>query len=115
MADIKRHRVAQYIVGIALSFLTTQAMADTASSLSRFVGYTIAGSFTITGWQDGNGKRGDSFEGCEFDRVIILDDSKTLRCATYSYSYSYRPTAVVLVKGASFKMIVGNDIYDMNR
>ena len=115
IADITKNRMVKYIVAIPLSLFTTQIMADTADNLSKFVGYTIAGSFTITGWQDRNGKRGDSFEGCEFDRVIILDDSKTLRCATYSYSYSYRPTAVVLVKGTSFKMIVGSDIYDMNR
>jgi hypothetical protein len=105
----------KYIVTIVLSLCTSPLLADTADDLSNFVGYTIVGSFTVTGWQDRNGKKGDSFEGCEYDRIIILDDSKTLRCATYSYSYSYRPRAVVLTNGTSFKMIVGSDTYDMRR
>lgn len=105
----------KYIIAIALSLFTSHLMADTADDLSQFVGYTIIGSFTVTGWQDRDGKKSDSFEGCEFDRTIIFDDSKTLRCATYSYSYSYRPKAVILSNGTSFKMIVGSNAYDMRR
>lgn len=103
------------VVATAFLLFASQIAADTADDLGNLVGYTIVGAFTVTGWQDTNGKKGDSFEGCEFDRVIIFDDSKTLRCATYSYSYSYRPKAVVLSNGTSFKMIVGSNSYDMRR
>lgn len=91
------------------------AHADAAGVLRNFVGYTVLASMTITGWQDAKGKRGDSFEGCDYDRVIVFDDSKVLTCTGYSYSYSYRPDAVILVKGSSFKMIVGSEVYDMRR
>ena len=71
---------------------------------------------TVTGWIDrAKGKKGDSFEGCEFDRTIIFDDSKVLTCASYSYSYSYRPRAAILSNGSSFKMIIGDHVYDMRR
>lgn len=70
---------------------------------------------TVTGYQDQNGKRGDDFEGCDWDRKIILDDSKTLTCATYSYSYSYRPQAVILSNGSDWKMLVGDRVYNMRR
>lgn len=97
----------------ALLGLYQNAHADAVSVLSQFEGYTVAAVMTVTGWQDRNGKKGDSFEGCEFDRIIIFDDSKALVCATYSYSYSYRPQAAILVKGSSFKMMIGDQAYDM--
>jgi hypothetical protein len=71
---------------------------------------------TVTGWIDRDkGKNGDSFEGCEFGRIIIFDDSKVLTCSSYSYSYSYRPRAAILSNGSGFKMIVGDEVYDMRR
>jgi hypothetical protein len=89
--------------------------ADAAGVMSRLEGYTIILSGTITGYRDRNGKREDSFNGCDFDRLIIFDDNKALTCNTYSYTYSYRPTAVILSNGSSFKMVVGGEIYDMRR
>lgn len=105
------------IAALALALaLPATTRADVASALSDLQGYTVVGTMTITGWVDrSNGKKGDDFEGCEFDRVIILDDSKVLTCATYSYTYSYRPRAVILVNGSRFKMIVGDRVYDMRR
>lgn len=100
---------------LALLTGTTSAFADITSQLSRFVGYTIIASKTVAGYQDKNGKKADSFEGCEYDRVIIFDDNKILTCAEYGYQYAYRPTAIILSNGSSFKMIVGNDVYDMRR
>lgn len=100
---------------LTLLTVTTFAFADVTSQLGRFVGYTIIASKTIAGYQDKNGKRADSFEGCDYDRVIIFDDNKFLMCAGYGYLYSYRPTAIILSNGSSFKMIVGNDVYDMRR
>jgi hypothetical protein len=102
------------LAGLGLPALQSYA-ADAADVLAKLDGYTIVLSGTITGYRDRNGKREDSFNGCDFDRVIISDNSKALTCATYSYTYSYRPTAVVLTNGSSFKMVVGDEIYDMRR
>lgn len=95
--------------------VSTSAFADITSQLGRLVGYTIVASKTIAGYQDRNGKKADGFEGCDYDRVIIFDDNIILTCAGYGYQYSYRPTAIILSNGSSFKMVVGNDIYDMRR
>lgn len=92
-----------------------QANAASASDLADFVGYTIAAALTITGWQDENGKRGDSFEGCDYGRVIIFDNNRILRCVGYGYQYGYRPRAVILVNGSTFKMVVDSTTYDMRR
>ena len=100
---------------LLLLSISTTAFADVTSQLSRFVGYTIVASKTIAGYQDKNGKKDDSFEGCDYDRVIIFDDDKILTCAGYGYQYAYRPTAIILSNGTSFKMIVGNDVYDVQR
>lgn len=89
--------------------------ADAADVLAQLDGYTVILSATITGYRDSDGKREDSFNGCSHGRVIIFDNSKVLTCTTYSYTYSYRPTAVVLSNGSSFKMVVGDEVYDMRR
>lgn len=100
---------------LALFAVTTSAFADITNQLGRLVGYTIVASKAIAGYQDRDGKKADSFEGCDYDRVIIFDDNKILTCVGYGYQYSYRPTAIILSNGSSFKMVVGNDIYDMRR
>jgi hypothetical protein len=102
-------------LALALLLVTVSAFAVMNDRLGSLIGYTIIASKTIAGYQDKNGKRGDSFEGCDFDRVIIFDDNKILTCATYGYEYSYRPTAIILSNGSSFKMIVGENVYDMRR
>ncbi len=91
------------------------ACADASDKLRRLEGYTIILATTVVGYVDADGKRKDSFEGCDHDRVIIFDNDRVLKCATYSYTYSYRPTAIVFAKGGDFKMLVGNDLYDMRR
>jgi hypothetical protein len=84
------------------------------SELSRYVGYTIIAEKTVDHWisEDGQ-KKGDSFEGCEFGRVIIFTDGTFLRCVSYSYHYSYRPDAIILARGSTFVMIVDDEAFDM--
>jgi hypothetical protein len=94
----------------------SSAKADISEGdLGDLKGYTVLGAWTVTGWRDANGKKGDSFEGCEFDRVIILDDRLQIKCAEYSYSYSYRPKAVILSAGSSFVMLLGGHVYRMSK
>jgi hypothetical protein len=101
---------------LVLLLLTSTVMAGlTDGQLNEFVGYTIVANKTIVGWYDNDGKKGDSFEGCNFNRVIVFDDNRTLTCAEYGYQYAYRPTATILSNGASIKMVVESDVYDMSR
>lgn len=97
------------------ALLATNSYADLASDLGRLAGYTIIHSGTITGYQDRGKKRQDSYEGCDYGRVIIIDDSYTVTCATYAYSYAYRPTVTILSRNGSLKMVVANDILDVSK
>jgi hypothetical protein len=106
------------IAGILLAAMCSGAMADISESdLADLKGYTILGSWTVTGWYDPSkdGKKGDSFDGCEYDRVIILDDSLKVTCTEYSYSYSYRPRAIIFGNGTSLKMLLGGHLYSVRK
>jgi len=91
--------------------LTGQARAE--CDLSELIGYTLLAQKTISGYiQDG--KRGDDFEGCDFDRTIVFDDNTGVRCMTFSYTYSFRPDAYIFASGpGSMKMCVDNELYDV--
>jgi hypothetical protein len=97
------------------------AAADIVDELSSYTGYTIVGTKTVIGYRDKNGKRSDDFEGCDFDRTIKFDDGTVLTCSSYSYTYAYRPTALILMKTneyqgrkfASVVMIVEDEAYEM--
>lgn len=100
------------LVGALMS--VTAARADMASDLADHVGYTVIAAKTIEGFRDKSGKRGDSFEGCEWDRIIIFTDGKAVRCTGYGYSYSWRPRAAILSDGTTAKMIVGDTVYSIS-
>lgn len=102
------------LAGVCLS-VTLQAHADLADKLGRLVGYTIVHSGTITGYQDPKKKPNDTFEGCEYGRQIFIDDAFQVTCATYTYSYSYRPSVVILAKSGMLKMVVGDEVYDVTK
>ena len=102
------------LLAVALLSFSAAGLADISSeALKELVGYTVVGVLRITGWRDENGKKGDSFEGCEYGRVIIFQGDKALTCSGYRYHYGYRPEAIIFAQGGSFKMIVGDDVYDM--
>ena len=84
------------------------------SELSHYIGYTIVAEKTVEGWVSADGaKKGDSFEGCEYGRIIIFSDNTYLTCATYSYEYAYRPDAIILSRNGSVVMLVDNEAFDM--
>ena len=74
-------------------------------------GWTIVKVGTIKG----------SFNGCEFDKLIELQDGTVLRCSSYGYQYSYMPDAIVFgksistgtVSGVMIKLMVEGEVYDM--
>lgn len=106
---------------IALLFLLLIALDPVMADISEgdfgdLKGFSVLGTWAVTGWHDDKGgKKGDSFEGCEMDRVILLDDNLQITCAEYHYSYSYRPKAVILGDGGSLRMLLGGHIYRMRR
>jgi hypothetical protein len=99
--------VAVCLVGTAPLYASTERV------LEKLVGYTIAESKTIEGFIDDEGELKKEFNGCEHGRKIVFTDGTFLTCATYSYTYSYRPTAFIVVRRGQIKMIVNNDFYDM--
>ncbi|NII75196.1 hypothetical protein FHW84_003794 [Dyella sp. SG562] len=111
--DTERKHIGLRSLVAGLLFVTPPTFAGLADDLGDFVGYTIIASKTIDRWYDPDGKKGDSFEGCEFDRTIVFTDGKVLHCATYRYQYGYYPKAVILSDGRQVKMVVDSQIYDM--
>lgn len=87
------------------------AYALDASDFDDLVGWTVAASTQV---------RGD-FEGCDFDKKIRFDNGWVLTCSEYSYSYSYRPSAVIFVKSFSLKgrtywmvkVLIDDEFYEM--
>jgi hypothetical protein len=73
-----------------------------ACSVDSMVGWTLIARKTIAGYIE-NGERKGDFEGCDFDRIIVTNDETAVRCTTYSYTYSYRPTAYMWANGSLVK------------
>jgi hypothetical protein len=80
--------------------------------LSELVGYRLIAQKTISGYFE-HGKRGDDFEGCDFDRVIVFADNTGVRCIGYDYSYSFMPEAYIFASGSVMKMCVEDELYDI--
>jgi hypothetical protein len=113
-AKINAMKTKTFLFALYLA-ISMPAHADLADNLKRFVGYSIVHSGTITGYQDQGKKPNDSFEGCEYGRKIFIDDVYRVTCKTYTYTYSYRPSVVIIAMENSMKMIVGDGVYDISK
>ena len=113
--DTQGECMKKRVAALAIALISLPAFADISYELERLVGYTIIDVKTVDGWYDDDGEKGDSFEGCEHGRKIVFTDNRILTCATYRYHYAYRPRAVILSNGSSYKMILDDDVYDMRR
>ncbi|QTH21721.1 hypothetical protein HRJ34_26055 [Rhizorhabdus wittichii] len=94
---------------IALGFYSP-AVAE--CDLGEVVGWTLIAEKTVEGYVE-DGKRDDSYEGCDFDRVLIFTDNTAVRCAEYEYSYAYRPTAYIFANGSLLKACIDDDWIDI--
>ena len=81
--------------------------------ISDYVGYKIIYSGTVTGFIDDDGREQDSFEGCEYGRVLIVDYSNQVICQEYGYSYAYHPNITVLDSGYDRKACINDNMYDV--
>jgi hypothetical protein len=99
------------IIAIAATAVPAQASIS-EHDLRGLIGYTLVTSKTVKGYVKG-AKIEESFEGCDYDRVIAFTDGTGLRCQSYSYSYAYRPEAFIFTRGSSIKMIVDGEVYEM--
>ena len=102
-------------LGVFLAMFSSHAFAGCEVDISDYVGWQIIYSGTVTGYIDEDGVEQDDFEGCEHGRVLIIDYSKTVTCAEYSYSYAYHPDIVILSNGSSMEACIDDDMYDVRR
>ena len=100
---------------VAASVIASEAAARCEVDVSDYVGWQIIYSGTVTGYINDRGQEEDSFEGCEYGRVLIVDYTKSVTCAEYSYSYSYMPDIVILANQYSTKACIDNEVYDVTR
>lgn len=99
------------VPALLLVAVAETAMALDASDFDEVVGYTVIAVTQV---------RGD-FEGCDFDKKIRFDNGWTLTCSSYSYSYAYRPDAVIFAKtcphkGVNYwmiKVLIDDEFYEM--
>lgn len=101
--------------GVFLAMFSSPAFAGCEVDISGYVGWQIIYSGTVTGYIDEDGVEQDDFEGCEHGRVLIIDYSKTVTCAEYSYSYAYHPDIVILSNKSSMEACIDDDMYDVRR
>ncbi len=108
-------RLVGCVLGILVSGIISAAPASAdrcASALRRLEGCTILSVTSLDG----------EFNGCDFDRVIRFTDGSVHRCSTYSYTYSYRPDAIIFGKRISYqgssyttiKVLIESEVYDMS-
>lgn len=90
-----------------LFIFAPKVFALDAGDFSKLQGYTIAKITQVDG----------DFEGCDFDKKIILMNGWTLTCNTFNYSYSYSPAVAILSRdigtGYAIKAVIGDHVYDM--
>jgi hypothetical protein len=116
-------KVPTYLLALSV-LLATSLQALEADDLADLVGYTIVVASTVSG----------EFEGADHDKLVKLDNGMIFQFTEYRYTYSYRPSAVVLARTVTteelrklipsrihtkplilYKLIVEDEIYDVIR
>ncbi len=100
---------------IVTVLFSSAAEARCEVDITDYVGWQIIYSGTVTGYLDENGQEEDSFEGCEYGRVLIVDYSKSVTCTEYNYTYAYHPDIVILSNGGSLKACIDDEMYDVRK
>lgn len=112
------------IIFVGFLCMSRSVVALDADDFSELVGFTIVATTNVTG----------DFEGADFDKQVALDNGMIFTFSTYSYTYSYRPSAVILARTftidemrhlgvkplptqpiTTYKLIIDDEIYDVRR
>ncbi len=98
------------LVCVLLACFSSLVYALDADDLEDCIGYYIFASSQVSG----------SFEGADYDELVELDNGMIFRFNEYNYSYSYRPTVIILVLPYNesiffYKLIIDDEIYDVDR
>ena len=102
-----------FFLGALLAAISSSTLASCKVDVSRYVGWSIVHSGTVTGYIDDKGNEKDEFSGCEYGRRLIVDYRYQVTCSTYSYHYAYRPDIVILSNGSSKKACIDGEIFDI--
>lgn len=106
----------------ALVTVLFASVVEAGCNFSSAVGWTIVYSGTVTGYINEDGEEESSFNGCEYDRVLLVDYSKSVTCRSYGYAYAYHPDILVLRRQYKFedgrqfnayKACIDDDMYDV--
>jgi len=100
--------------GISLTATVPLASADIMRELSRLDGYTITHTGTITGYIDEDGEEQPSYRGCDYGRVLIVDDKLRVTCKEYDYNYASSPTIIILERWGRAIAVIDEEVYSVS-
>ncbi len=103
-----------YLLGLFSLVIAPVANADIMRELSRLDGYTITHTGTVTGYIDEDGEEQDSYRGCDYDRVLIVDDKLRVTCKEYDYNYASSPTIIILERWGRAIAIIDEEVYSVS-
>ncbi|MDE0305565.1 MAG: hypothetical protein OXI87_11900 [Albidovulum sp.] len=106
---------AVVLIAKLATVLALPAEAGCRVDISDYVGWTIIYSGAVTGYIDERGREENGFEGCEYGRVLIVDYTKQVTCAEYSYAYAFHPDIVVISNEFGLKACIDDEMYDVRR
>jgi hypothetical protein len=99
--------IAAYLAGLGCQ--ASAQLSDRA--LDQLEGYTLIAKKKVAGYITEKGRFEDSFEGCDFDRVIVFTDETAVVCDEFGYQYAYMPEAYVFAKGRTLRLVVRDKVY----
>lgn len=102
-----------WLFGLGLLY-SASAAAQVADQLRGLEGYTIVHTGKVTGYIDDDGEEQDSYEGCDFDRKLIIDYEYVVTCQTYFYTYAYSPDIVLFSRGGTYKALVKDKVFSVS-
>ena len=103
------------LTAITIAAMTVPADAGCMVDVSRFVGWQVTYSGTVTGYIDEDGTIQNDFEGCEYGRTLIVDHAYGIECADYGYAYAYWPDIVLMSNGFRTKACIDGRMYDVRQ
>ena len=102
------------LLGLFSLVLAPVASADIMRELSRLDGYTITHTGTVTGYIDEDGEEQPSYRGCDYGRVLIVDDKLRVTCKEYDYNYASSPTIIILERWGRAIAIIDEEVYSVS-